>query len=87
MGNRIMKSVIQPSGAGTTTYYLRDAQGNVLTKYKEDDKNDIYLQDFTIYGSSRLGILNINQKLINLPELNLKDPVQTKILFYQQLSS
>jgi len=79
MGNRVMKKVINSSGT-TTTYYLRDAQGNVLTTYKEDDNNDIYLQDFAIYGSSRLGILNINKKVLDLPNLiDNTNPVQTEI--------
>jgi hypothetical protein len=53
MGNRVMKKVINSSGT-TITYYIRDAQGNVLSTYKKLENNDINLQDFTIYGSSRL---------------------------------
>jgi len=53
MGNRVMKKVINSSGT-TITYYVRDAQGNVLTTYKKLENNDLNLQDFTIYGSSRL---------------------------------
>jgi len=35
-----------------------------------------------------LGILNINQKLINLPELNSETPVQTKIrIKYYELTN
>jgi len=87
MGNRVMKKVINSSGT-SITYYIRDAQGNVLSTYKKLENNDINLQDFTIYGSSRLGILNINQKLINLPQQNSEEPVQTKIgIKYFELSN
>ncbi|ANE51382.1 RHS repeat domain-containing protein [Flavisolibacter tropicus] len=49
-GNRIAKSVTT-GGVTTTTYYIRDAQGNTLAVYEGTAKKEQYL-----YGSSRLGV-------------------------------
>ena len=60
MGNRISKTNTVPSGI-TITYYVRDAQGNVMATYQESKANStkpsepFTLNDFHIYGSSRLG--------------------------------
>jgi len=56
MGNRVMK---KDSNTSTnkcyTTWYIRDAQGNILSTYKE--KNDsLYWKEADIYGSSRVGV-------------------------------
>ncbi|MBP8892712.1 MAG: RHS repeat-associated core domain-containing protein [Saprospiraceae bacterium] len=59
MGNRIMK-LVDDGSALIYTYYLRDAQGNVLSTYSRiDDASDdiITLSELHIYGSSRLGIM------------------------------
>jgi RHS repeat-associated protein len=50
-GNRISKTA-----NGTTTWYVRDAQGNVLSVYSGSSTMQVQEQD--IYGSSRLGIVN-----------------------------
>jgi len=57
LGNRIAKTVATASKT-TTTYYLRDAQGNVLSTYemiKEGSQTTYFLVEQDIYGSSRLG--------------------------------
>ncbi|WP_299248413.1 polymorphic toxin-type HINT domain-containing protein [uncultured Aquimarina sp.] len=60
MGNRIAKKTI--IGISTnTTYYSRDARGNVLSTYEtqEDTSADIkslFLKEQHIYGSSRFGL-------------------------------
>ncbi|MCD9611929.1 RHS repeat-associated core domain-containing protein [Tenacibaculum maritimum] len=63
LGNRISKEVHRAGrGAETvTTYYRRDAQGNVLAVYKNSysprtGTNQLVLEEHHIYGSSRLGI-------------------------------
>lgn len=58
LGNRIAKIVATPAKT-TTTFYQRDAQGNVLSTYEMIQTGnqvtyDLIEQD--IYGSSRLGI-------------------------------
>lgn len=68
MGNRISKLVKPKTGAGalvasnlwTTTYYLRDAQGNVMATYDQapngSDISTFYLKEQYIYGSNRIGV-------------------------------
>jgi RHS repeat-associated protein len=58
-GKRISKTIanLPHSGIGSTTWYVRDAQGNVMAIYKH--KNDLLTQtEQHLYGSSRLGIWN-----------------------------
>ena len=65
LGNRISKTVIAVLGDVSTTYYARDAQGNVLSVFEteatteqyENNKYKTYTtKEYHIYGSSRLGI-------------------------------
>ena len=62
-GNRISKSVVH-AGQTETTWYVRDAQGNVMSVYKAGDPaiHGMHLTqtELHIYGSSRLGILKTN---------------------------
>jgi len=54
LGNRVRKYV---TATKTATYYVRDAQGNIMATYTAID--DIFsLQEMSIYGSSRLGVWN-----------------------------
>ena len=59
-GNRISKSVVH-AGETQTTWYVRDAQGNVLSVYTYGDPavkgKDLTQTELDVYGSSRLGIL------------------------------
>ncbi|WP_298545838.1 RHS repeat-associated core domain-containing protein [uncultured Aquimarina sp.] len=60
MGNRISKTETIDNIA-TTTYYLRDTHGNVLSTYKgventSQDTKTLALTEQHIYGSSRLGL-------------------------------
>ncbi|MEX6686185.1 RHS repeat-associated core domain-containing protein [Danxiaibacter flavus] len=59
-GNRISKVV-----GADTTWYVRDAQGNVLSVY--NSVNGLTQQEVDLYGSSRLGLWK--------PEINVKNPV------------
>ena len=62
MGNRIAKHVYDvTNGWESTSYYIRDAQGNILSTYekKRDDFNNVttfMVDEQPIYGSSRLGV-------------------------------
>ena len=68
-GNRIEKRYYPvPSNRSkhTDTYYIRDAQGNILANYVWKDKDSLFLTELDIYGSSRLGIVNADT-LVYLP--------------------
>ena len=63
-GNRVSKTVHDFVGDNvyTTTYYVRDAQGNVMATYNEmwntdTDAKSLGLSEQHIYGSSRLGMV------------------------------
>ncbi|MHC0439217.1 thrombospondin type 3 repeat-containing protein [Flavobacterium sp. 3-210] len=67
LGNRVAKTVATASTA-TTTYYHRDAQGNVLSTYemvKEGATTKYYLVEQDIYGSSRLGVERGKKEITN----------------------
>ncbi|WP_299313038.1 RHS repeat-associated core domain-containing protein [uncultured Aquimarina sp.] len=58
LGNRISKTVLPEN---KTTYYARDAQGNVMAVYTDtqdatNNTRDLRLEEHHIYGSSRLGL-------------------------------
>ncbi len=55
-GNRISKQVQIGSANGVSTFYVRDAQGNVMGVYKQEG-TDYQWQEQHLYGSSRLGML------------------------------
>ncbi len=61
-GNRVMKHVIPNNGAPDSyTYYVRDAQGNVMATYTVADDSGTQKQQLLeqyLYGSSRLGTHN-----------------------------
>lgn len=58
MGNRAYKYA-----DCTYTFYIRDAQGNILSTYKAEIINQILdtvrPEEYEIYGSSRLGVLKV----------------------------
>ncbi len=59
-GNRVGKTVTQ-SGQTTSTYYVRDAQGNSLATYSktsQQGQEQLTLDELHLYGSSRLGLLS-----------------------------
>jgi RHS repeat-associated protein len=58
-GNRISKKYTSPSAGSVTTYYLRDPQGNVLSTY-HDSSGTLSWHEQHLYGSSRLGMVNIH---------------------------
>jgi RHS repeat-associated protein len=66
LGNRLSKYV---KAEDKTTYYLRDAQGNVMSVYSHSgtSSDPLWLDEQYIYGSSRLGM---QQPGIQLDGLN-----------------
>ena len=77
LGNRIAKQNITKT-ADKTTYYFRDAQGNVLAVYDHEDseqaKDELYLTENDIYGSSRLGIEKLERKPLPNNAVNIAVP-------------
>jgi len=68
-GNRINKTVTK-GAATTTTAYVRDAQGNVLSVYTTDaaiNSGHFTQSELHLYGSSRLGIFHLNKDLSMTP--------------------
>ncbi|MHA4808141.1 RHS repeat-associated core domain-containing protein [Flavitalea flava] len=64
-GNRISKTV-----KGITTWYVRDASGNVMSTYVQGDNSRnsgaLTQTEAHVYGSSRLAILNLTVNCSNL---------------------
>ena len=60
LGNRIAKKVVSGDNTAKTTFYTRDAQGNVLSTYEmiknPSNVTQFFLTEQNIYGSSRLGV-------------------------------
>ena len=84
-GQRIKKTFDRGGTAGfTTTYYVRDAQGNVMGVYNNDQPpaaSTYSWQEQHLYGSSRLGMITPNlsipggQPLGNDSYLASNDPI------------
>jgi RHS repeat-associated protein len=68
-GNRIVKIIDHGSGNKTFTYYIYDAQGNIMATYTRELDNTITrtdklkMSEHSIYGSSRVGVRNSNHLL------------------------
>ena len=60
-GNRISKAVTT-GGTTKTTWYARDASGNVMAVYS-DSAGSMYLKEQHLYGSSRLGLVERSEKV------------------------
>lgn len=60
-GNRIGKIVTGKDGNVKTTYYFRDASGNVMSVYEQEEASALpQLAEQHIYGSSRVGMIRPN---------------------------
>ncbi len=57
-GNRISKTV-----NGKETWYIRDANGNVLSIYEKVVGGNLMEIEAHMYGSSRIGIINVNRDM------------------------
>jgi RHS repeat-associated protein len=64
-GNRIEKKyyVLKHDTTITTTFYSRDAQGNIMATYEWKDNDTLKIKEIDMYGSSRLGTWNIDTML------------------------
>jgi RHS repeat-associated protein len=93
-GNRISKAVQVGSGNVVTTWYVRDAQGNILGTYVKNDASinsgNLSLIEQNLYGSSRLGfsrnIVNVESVATgtNLPILIGGVPHTGKLLNFSR---
>jgi RHS repeat-associated protein len=70
-GNRISK-IVEKNNQKSITWYVRDAQGNVMATYTSESASSTPLQGFEIkeserylYGSSRLGVVTTVQPVDN----------------------
>jgi RHS repeat-associated protein len=69
-GNRISQ-IVTTGGTKNYTWYVRDAQGNMLATYTAEGNNTdlkalpLQLADRFLYGSSRLGTLSVNDNNID----------------------
>lgn len=71
MGNRISKKIIDDFSLNdVTTFYVRDAQGNVMSTYELKNEpysggvaKNLYLAERNIYGSSRIGMEQVHQMI------------------------
>jgi YD repeat-containing protein len=78
LGNRISQTVIPPAGGDrVVTWYVRDAQGNIMSTYKAvGNDSDLKALDLKqtekyLYGSSRLGVITSDDGVNDGP-----DPMQ-----------
>ncbi|MBK7883868.1 MAG: hypothetical protein IPJ81_08715 [Chitinophagaceae bacterium] len=74
-GNRISKTV-----GNTTTVYLRDAGGNVMSTYTIDaqiNNGHLTQNEVHLYGSSRLGINEVNRDVQALAKADYLNKVNT----------
>jgi RHS repeat-associated protein len=63
-GNRVSKKVTYSSGAIVATYYVRDAQGNIMSTCNVNINGGariLTVAELNLYGSSRLGVKNANK--------------------------
>ena len=61
-GNRISKIA-----GGDSTYYVRDASGNVMSVYNKKNAFNLVQAELPVYGSSRLGVYNVAVDLQDCP--------------------
>ena len=63
-GNRVSKEVTLQNGDTRNTYYIRDAQGNVLSIYEQENQASVAQREVPIYGSDRLGMYRPGTTLV-----------------------
>jgi RHS repeat-associated protein len=59
-GNRVAKRRANLAGLVQTSYYVRDASGNILAEYEKIEQGanpvELYLNERSLYGSDRVGL-------------------------------
>ncbi|MBA2746028.1 MAG: hypothetical protein H0U44_07385, partial [Flavisolibacter sp.] len=78
-GNRTTK-VLTGSEDTDKTYYIRDAQGNVLAVYQQKNSDAIKWREQHLYGSSRLGMLQWDTIVPPTPPVVINTPVYDSML-------
>ncbi len=75
-GNRISKNVTSGGATATTkTIYVRDASGNVMSIYEKltpaaSPTSSLTQTEVSMYGSSRLGVYNVNRVVTSLAPID-----------------
>jgi RHS repeat-associated protein len=77
-GNRTTKIV--SGSADTTTFYVRDAQGNVLAVYTKQNTDDLKWSEQDLYGSSRLGLWKWDTIVPTSPPIVDGSPIYDSLL-------
>ena len=73
-GNRTSKTVTREDTT-IITFYVRDAQGNVMAVYKQKDDDPLKWSEQHLYGSSRLGMFQWDTIVPAAPPIvNVDDP-------------
>lgn len=69
-GNRIMKKRVNVSGAQSIDYYVRDAEGNVMAVYHQENPSGstgpITTSEVPLYGSARIGMYKKAESVTSL---------------------
>ena len=77
-GNRTTKKV--SGGADTTTFYVRDAQGNVLAIYSKKGAGSLLWNEQDLYGSSRLGMWRPEMQIPSSPPVVTGSAIQDSLM-------
>ncbi len=77
MGNRVGKVVYDGSDV-SKTWYIRDAQGNIMATYEEENDTLTWAEQH-IYGSSRLGYWQPDSMMFPKPALPATDTFRYKV--------
>ena len=77
MGNRVGKIVYDGSDV-SKTWYIRDAQGNIMATYEEENDTLTWAEQH-IYGSSRLGYWQPDSMMFPKPALPATDTFRYKV--------
>jgi RHS repeat-associated protein len=88
LGNRVMKAVTGNSAMNDSTFYVRDAQGNIVATYNKKEGKLIWSEQ-ELYGSSRLGMFKPSMEIpasvttTSIPDMtgNLTPQILTPVNF------
>ena len=78
LGNRLSKTITHSNGTTDTDFYIRDADGNMLSLYEKFSFASTFgvnQKEAPIYGSSRIGIQKFVEDRITYPSSNIPGQV------------
>ena len=78
-GNRTSKTVTH-GDTTTITFYVRDAQGNVMAVYTQKDETALRWTEQHLYGSSRLGMFQWDTIIPTAPPIVDNDPIYDSLM-------